>query len=254
MWLVLDIGNSAIKGGHIKSGHLVSDFRITAPFSHSTVKDCFHQHLPIEELTRIGIASVVPESLSLVQSVLEEETGLPIETISYRMKMPFTLAYQTPETMGTDRLAAAAAAWLLFGKSEGNEPRPVVALDAGTAVTYEVIDEKGVFCGGTISPGPRLLRDALNYGTAQLPVVPLVLPDTPVGRSTTEALQAGIMYPFLDSVQGMLNRIETTLATPPIVIATGGWGGFLHEHLTSIVHFAPHLVLEGISLLMEMNG
>jgi type III pantothenate kinase len=171
------------------------------------------------------------------------------------MKLPFKLAYRTPETLGTDRLAAAAAAWLLYGRGESRRvSRGVIALDAGTAFTYEVIDRNGVYQGGTISPGPGLMQRSLNRDTAQLPEVPLSLPDAPIGRSTVEAIQAGIMYGFIESVRGLLNRIDGMLGEDAFVVVTGGWGTLIKEHVSDVDAFEPHLVLEGVRLLMEMNG
>ncbi|MFQ5572290.1 MAG: type III pantothenate kinase, partial [Rhodothermales bacterium] len=176
------------------------------------------------------------------------------EDIHVEMKLPFTLAYETPHTLGTDRLAAAVAAWTMHGLTDNHDPRCIVALDAGTAITYDVVDQFGVFRGGAIGAGPQLLNAALSKGTAQLPSVPTELPTTPIGRSTQEALQAGIMYAFLDGVQGLLARIGDTLEDAPFVVATGGWADFLHTHLNAIDHVEPHLVLHGIRILMALNG
>ena len=100
--------------------------------------------------------------------------------------------------------------------------------------------------------GPGLVRDALSRGTAQLPPVSLALPATPVGRSTAEALQAGILFGFLDGVRGMLGRLHHHLGARPIVVATGGWADFLKAHLDEIDHVEPHLVLHGIRTLMTL--
>jgi type III pantothenate kinase len=170
--------------------------------------------------------------------------------VRHGMHLPFALQYDTPHTLGNDRLAAAAAAWLRYGK---DVTRSVVAVDAGTAVTFEVVDGRGVYRGGPIGAGPGLLRRALREGTAQLPAVPLELPEEIIGRSTQEAIQSGIMYGFLDGVAGILHRIEERLGTPPFIVTTGGWGAFLHEYLPSVDACDPHLVLHGIHLLMGLN-
>jgi type III pantothenate kinase len=130
----------------------------------------------------------------------------------------------------------------------------VIALDAGTAFTYEVIDRNGVYQGGTISPGPGLMQRSLNRDTAQLPEVPLSLPDEPIGRSTVEAIQAGIMFGFIESVRGLLNRINGMLREDAFVVVTGGWGTLIKEQVSDVDAVEPHLVLEGVRLLMEMNG
>ena len=255
MWLTLDIGNSAVKGGVFEGDRLMDPFRI--PLRREDGEGSWEAevetHLRGRAITRIGVASVVPAMTPRVEA-LAARLNVRAEVIHHRMRLPFTLAYETPHTLGTDRLAAAAAAWVLYGQTEDQGPRPVVALDAGTAVTYEVVNRTGVFIGGTIAAGPYLIREALARGTAQLPAVPLDLPLTPIGRSTHEALQAGIMYAFLDSVRGMLDRIRQHLGERPFVVTTGGWRDVLHTHLDAVDHVDPHLVLHGIRVLMTLNA
>ena len=252
MWLVLDIGNSALKGGFFEGDQLKHPFRISWPGEDTSAswETAFEEHLRGLSVTRAGIASVVPEATPRVQALLDRLAKIKAEMIHHQMRLPFTLAYQTPHTLGADRLAAATAAWTRYGQDES---RAVVALDAGTAVTYDVVDRTGVFRSGVIGAGPHLLREALTHGTAQLPPVPLERPATPIGRTTQEAIQAGIMYAFIDSVRGMLDRIGARLDEKPVVVATGGWSPFLKEHLDTIDHIDPHLVLHGIRVLMKLK-
>jgi len=255
MWLVLDIGNSAVKGGFFEGEALQHPFRLPLPDAETTAswEAAFEAHLAHRSVTRLGIASVVPSVLSHTLSLLDRYTAAPAERIHHGMRLPFTMAYATPHTLGADRLAAAAAAWARYRSGAERPPHSVVALDAGTAVTCEVVDRSGVYLGGIIGAGPYLLREALTHGTAQLPAVPLELPPSPIGGSTLEALQAGIMYAFIDSVHGMLGRIRQCLNDTPVVVATGGWRWLLKTHLGGIDHFDPHLVLHGIRVLMALN-
>lgn len=200
-------------------------------------------------IDRAGICSVVPASTERLTRVLGAR-GLRVTTVGCRMRLPIEMAYLTPETLGADRLAAAAAAWVIHGSEKR---RSVVALDAGTALTYEVVDRDGTYLGGAIGPGPALMQGALHRETAQLPDVPLELPDKPIGRSTVEAIQAGIMYGFIESVRGLLRRIDEALGEETVVVATGGWGRFLRGHLDEVDAFDAHLVLQGVRILMKMN-
>ena len=243
-----------MKGGFFDGDRLDAPFR--APLHQDGTpmpwEATLETHLLNRPLTRAGLTSVVPAVTPRVAALVHRVSAVKAEIIDHHTPLPFTLAYETPETLGTDRLAAAAAAWVLFGRHEDETPRPVVALDAGTAVTYEVVDQHGIFRGGTIGAGPRLIRETLARDTAQLPVVALDLPSSPIGRSTHHALQAGIMYAFLDSVSGMLDRISDALGERPYVVATGGWSTLLSTHLDTIDHIEPHLVLHGIRVLMTL--
>jgi type III pantothenate kinase len=251
MWLALDIGNSAAKGGFFDGDALLHPFRVpwSAGEPAASWEATFEAHLRDRPVTRAGVASVVPTATPRVQALLGRLAQVEAEVIHHQMRLPFALAYETPHTLGVDRLAAAAAAWTRYGPD-----RAVVALDAGTAVTYDVVDRSGVFRGGAIGAGPELMRQALAHGTAQLPPVPLEQPVTPVGRTTQEAIQAGLMYAFIDSVRGMLDRISASLGEPPVVVATGGWSLFLKERLDALDHVDPHLVLRGVRALMLLNG
>lgn len=256
VFLALDIGNSAVKGGIFQDGTIERifhvDVAVAEPNSEAAVGTwtrALREHVSDVEVDRVGVASVVPEVAPIAESALRELTGAEVGTVDTDADLPFRLAYETPQTLGADRLAAAAAAWMLHGCS-GDTNRSVVAIDAGTAVTYEVVDRSGVYRGGAIAAGPVLMQRALRTGTAQLPTVPLVFPDEVVGRSTREAMQSGVMWGFVDSVRGMLTRIDATLDDDPVVIVTGGWSEVLAHHLDDVDHVIPHLVLEGVRLLV----
>ena len=252
MELALDAGNSALKGGLFDGDDVAATFRLALRPSEGPEAwaSALASHLAGRRVERIGLASVVPAVTAHLEAVLPRLVGAAPLVIRHTLALPFRLAYETPETLGTDRIAAAAAA---FARYSDAGRRSVVALDAGTAVTLEVVEAGGVYRGGVIGAGPQLVRQALAGGTAQLPTVPLVLPPSAVGRSTQEALQAGILYGFLDGVRGLLRRTADALGAAPAVVATGGWSPFLAEHLDAIDDVDPHLVLRGIRVLMQLN-
>lgn len=256
MWLTLDIGNSAAKGGLFDGTALQEVFHVDHDgLDAEAWQRTFRTTLGDRSLERIGVASVVPKAASAASEALVQLTGCVPEPIHPAMHLPFRLGYETPDTLGVDRLAAAAAAWVRYGQAQaGRRARSVVAIDAGTAVTLDVVTRDGVYAGGTIGPGPELLARALRDGTAQLPEVPLALPDRLVGRSTEEAMQSGIMYGFVESTRGLLARIGAALGDAPAVVATGGWSTLLAEEIDAIADVAPHLVLDGIRTLMGINA
>ncbi len=247
MQLAFDIGNSALKMGLYNGSKLVRSER--AGLSSSETTALIENVVTRETVAWASIASVVPNAAHHVVQVLESH-GVPIQMVHHAVRLPFRIAYQTPETLGADRIAAAAGAWLRHGHPGR---RGVVAVDAGTAVTCEVVTKDGTYLGGTIAPGPALMQRALNTETAQLPDVPLDVPETPIGRTTREAIQAGVLLGFIDSVQGMLRRISEQLGESPAVVVTGGWGPSLRGHLERIDAFEPNLVLEGARAIGEMN-
>lgn len=253
MQLALDIGNSATKGGLFDGERLYRTFRIaTRPTDGASWQRALHSEVENLEIDRAGITCVVPTATEPVQAAVRETVGAGALVIRPSLHLPFEMAYETPETLGMDRLAAAAAAWVQHGRVKDNSSHSVVTLDAGTAITVDVTTHEGAYLGGSIAPGPLLQRQALTQGTAQLPSIPLQLPDTPVGSSTRTALQSGIMFGIIDSTQRMIQRVLATLEHP-YVVATGGWSRFLTEHIPEIDRVAPDLVLYGIVHLMELN-
>jgi type III pantothenate kinase len=273
MDIVLDIGNSAVKGAlFAQGGELERAFRLDLTPASASRAD-WQQALrdavtPTPE--RAGVSSVVPTAAEHARAALRAGWGLTdafaVRADAKDVHLPFELGYRTPATLGADRLAAAAAAWLRYGKdndpgkdNDSRAARSVVALDAGTALTYEVVradaEGGGVYEGGAIAPGPALLRRTLASDAAQLPSVPLgALPPSPIGSSTQNALQSGLLYGLIDSADGMIRRLTDTLPDAPVVVATGGWSHFLREHLPDrIPQHAPHLVLRGVHALMRLN-
>ncbi len=251
MWLTVDIGNSAVKLGWFEDSSLVRVERF--PPGPPPPGDALLHTFGAFPVERTGVSSVVPAVTPAWVDLLRLVPGAPVCVVHARLRFPFRPAYRTPDTLGADRLAGAAGAWYLHHMA-GNPAAPgMLIIDAGTAVTIDVVDHDGVYRGGTIGPGPGMIRDALHHATAQLPSVALELPVSPIGTGTVEALQSGILYGFLDATQGMIERISGILPHPPVVFATGGWAGFLSEHVPAIDHVEPHLVLYGIRLLAEIN-
>ena len=123
---------------------------------------------PVKEGALVA-SSVKPEWTDLVREVVRDTLGQELLVIGQEVPLPMETAVDSALTVGTDRLCAAAAAYAVV---EG----PVVVADFGTAVTVDLVDEEGVFVGGTISPGFNLALDALNQRTARLPKVEMQKP------------------------------------------------------------------------------
>jgi type III pantothenate kinase len=247
VFLAIDVGNSAVKGGLFDGTELGHVFSVSAG-ADGAWADALAPHLGDVSVEGVGIASVVPETTEAVTDALRRYTDASPVHVRPTMPLPFRLDYETPDTLGMDRLAAAAAGWTQYGR-RADPARSVIVVDAGTAVTGEVVHRDGIYQGGVIAAGPALVRRALRGGTAQLPEVLLELPADPVGDSTQSAIQSGIMWGFVDLVRGMTDRLAGTLPDEPIVVLTGGWSALLADHLDAVNAVTPHLVLEGVHVL-----
>jgi len=252
MLLVFDIGNSAVKGAIFDGSTCVQRMHFSAEeiYSPTGILDGLTIALDEREVTEVGFVSVVPQITDRVRMAVQIALGLQMTGFSAQSEIPITINYDTPETLGADRIASVVAAHSLFGLAE-KPARSVIVIDAGTAVTCDVVSAEGVYQGGSIGAGPRIIGEALASSTAQLPAVDLEIPPQLPPRSTKTAVQAGIMYGFLDAVDGMAGRLSEMVSDDPLVVATGGWADWLNEHSSQVDRAAADVVLEGVRLLME---
>lgn len=243
-FLAIDIGNSSTKAARFNGASWGK--RIVIP----RVEDVRAGLKPfLEEKIPCGIASVVPKQTDVIREICPE----PPFVVGTDSSLPFALAYGTPQTLGADRLAAAAGAWFLYGQPEN---RPILALTAGTTLTLTAVDVQNgepVLLGGAILPGPDLLRRVLSQGTAQLPFVNLEDVPPAIGTTTEESIQIGIDASLFDAATAVITRTADSLSARPIVVATGGWASQLSER-TGLVDFVDsNLVFEGIRRLTLLN-
>ncbi|MFT5143886.1 MAG: type III pantothenate kinase [Rhodothermales bacterium] len=244
--LVIDVGNTLTKVGDPGPGNSWKVERMLSDDLVGYLQGRLAGESPESARVRVGLCSVVP---SAAKAVLDVLAGRAPFVVSHTVRLPFEMAYETPETLGNDRIAAASAAVLTYAVPN----QPVLVVDAGTAVTYEVVDAGRVYRGGAIAPGPTLLHRALHAGTAQLPRTSGPPPNGPVGRSTVDAIRSGIHFGFVDAVAGMIRRLKQEAGEGCLVVATGGWAPKLAALIPDIEIVDPNLVLTGVLRLMELD-
>lgn len=247
MFLAIDIGNSSLKIGLYDGDDWAKTFQIehAALRSENKLQSLLTEH----HIGAVGIASVVPETTARVSQLLKQ-SGTPDPLIvSANIDLPFSIGYKTPETLGADRIAAVAGALSFLDRHDLSPP--LVIVDAGTAVTIEVVSEERIYVGGAISPGPALLQSALATGTAQLPEVEWEYPASSIGTSTTDAIQAGLVIPFLGGIRNLLRQTIEEAGDSAVVLATGGWASWLASHISEVQHVVSTLVLDGVRVLKE---
>lgn len=254
MWLLIDIGNSSSKVGLFDptsgTGRVPGEVIRTARFEHGVHQvSALREFVGNESISRAGAVTVVPSQRVLWGDAVRDLVDVDLGFFDHQSVLPVSLTYDTPHTLGHDRIAAAVGGWTRFGVPG---ERGVIVVDAGTAVNIEVVLPDGTYPGGVIAAGAELMRNALGGGTAQLPHVDLERPASPVGRTTREAIQSGILHGLLDSVSGMVDRIGKSEGASFNVVTTGGWGAWLIEELRVDWACDRNLVLKGISDLMRL--
>jgi type III pantothenate kinase len=185
--------------------------------------------------------------------MVETLTGCEPLVVGPGVRTGINVQYDTPTTLGSDRLVDALAARERFGA-------PVVAVDFGTATTFNVVDQSGDFVGGAIAPGVGLAADALAEAGAQLRRVDVMSPpsSTAVGRNTDDSMRSGILLGYADLVDGLLVRIDAELGQsagqPTPVVATGGMAPVIAPLVDRITAVDPDLTLDGLRLVAQANG
>ncbi len=260
MILVLDIGNSSAKAGLwdglrvVRSARIAAEADLRSLLASAGAEAGTHACTGAGTgtgsggITAAGAVSVVPGRNEMWTRLVHAVTGHSLTFFNAHSALPFAMRYETPDTLGADRVAAAVGAWHLAGR---RPDQAAVVIDAGTAVNFEVVRGDGAYIGGIIAPGPELMRRSLNAGTAQLPLIPLVDPAGVTGASTEKALQSGVMNGFLSMTRGLLAGLLAEEASGAYVAATGGWAAWLADRLAGIDEVRPDLVLEGVAALVQ---
>jgi type III pantothenate kinase len=154
--------------------------------------------------------------------------------------------YENPREVGADRIVNAVAAYQLLGG-------PVIAVDFGTATTFDCVSAEGEYLGGVIFPGIHISMEALFERASMLHRVEIARPRNVIGRTTTGALQSGLLYGYAGVVDSMVERIRGELGRDARVVATGGLAHRVANESRAIDRVEPFLTLEGLRIIFEKN-
>jgi pantothenate kinase type III len=175
---------------------------------------------------------------------LEKRLPFPVTLAGREFPVPIVNLCRRPERTGVDRLLSGYAAGILYG-------RPALVVDFGTALTFNVVDGDGAFCGGAIVPGVNLAAGALESGCFQLPRIDVSVAPPGVGRDTEEAIASGLLNGYVGLVDHMVRTLQERAGLQCRVVATGGEAGLIAPRTATIEQIDPDLTLRGISLAYE---
>ena len=245
MLLLIDIGNTHTHVGRVKrsgQGKIQGQMRLpTEWWASGRAQGRLRKMLGGAEPHAVALCSVVPKA-SRAARQLCRELRVPHFELSARTVRGLGIRYPRPQTIGADRIANALACVHHFGS-------PSIAVDFGTAVTFDVVDGAGNYVGGIIGPGMAILSEYLHEKTALLPRIRLRAVDRIIGRSTEEAMLIGAVRGYRGLVRQLVAELKTALRAPRLpVIATGGDARLLTRGMREITAVRPDLTLEGIRL------
>lgn len=238
--LVIDSGNTQAKTGLFDKGQLIATHH-TKNFDKSFFDRLFAQY-PIKK-TIIASVSHHPEA---IRELLTPHQ-IPVLVASPSLKFPFDIEYKTTETLGIDRLAAVAGATELF---PGHN---LLIIDAGTAITYEIVTKDNSYLGGNIAPGMQMRFKALNHYTSKLPLCTSDSWQEWVGTTTQEAIAAGVIQGIINEMEGYDRLMQERFSNYKMII-TGGDADFFAKKLKNPIFVNLNLVLSGLNRILEHNA
>lgn len=240
--LVVDIGNSFAKAGLFVGGQLQQTF------PQLKVEESY-QLIAKNNFDALMVSSVAGNMADLEEKMANHPYHFLLNAST---PLPFTNHYQTPQTLGTDRIAAVAGGLSLF------PDQAILAIDAGTCITYDIADAQKNYWGGSISPGLQMRAKAMHTFTSRLPLVSISqkeVKEVPLaGQSTSSALQSGVLHGTLAEITQMIRMYGDKFGDLQVVIC-GGDAILLNQgiRVAQTVTIVPELILIGLNRILEHN-
>jgi len=252
--LAVNIGNTNTVLGVFRRDELVWQWRLSTQVERTAdeVAVLFAGLLEQEglsfsrEITGVVVSSVVPTMTQALRDMTDRYFNFPAVVVEPGTKTGLPILVDNPREVGADRIVNALAASTRYGC-------PCIAIDFGTATTFDAVSAKGEFVGGVISPGVQVSNASLSSATARLPQVELHPPRSVIGRNTVESIQSGLIFGTAGEVDELIHRLKAELGESTVVVATGGLAPVVIPHCKGIDHHDPWLTLEGLRLVFERN-
>lgn len=236
MNVVIDSGNTYSKVGWFEGAQLI---RYTTRLDFQEMIAAVRADLP---------ENLLFSSVSYSVTDFENALGEPLNVfdLSPETLLPIQKNYDTPKTLGADRIAAAAGANFLYPGED------LVVIDMGTCITYDLVDKTATFQGGLISPGVKMRFNAMHSFTKRLPLVEPETDPELIGKNTRGAMQSGVMNGVLAEMQGIIERYRHK--SPDLrVLLCGGDAAFFESSLKPPIFAVPELVLVGLNRILTYN-
>ncbi len=241
MTLLLDIGNTHTHVGIARGKRIAPHDVVPTPhWQGPKAKSWLQRFLRNKSVDHATICSVVPTATRAARTVLGE-MGIHPKVLTHR-NCGLEIDYPKPASVGPDRLANALAGRAQYGG-------PVVIVDFGTAVTFDIVDARGRYTGGIIAPGLAAMTDYLHEKTALLPRIAIRDTRSVIGKSTEQAMRIGAVHGYRGLISGLIAELRRELRVRRLpVVATGGAARVIARQCPEISDVQPLLTLEGLRL------
>ncbi len=239
MNLIIEQGNTSSKVAVYDKGEIIDSF-VFKTFGVGAIEPLFDRY----PLT-FGILSTVIDTDKELVAFLESRLSRFV-FLDEHIPLPVSIRYETPHTLGRDRLAA------VVGAHAAAPGRNLLVIDAGTAITYEVVEAGGIYLGGNISPGMTTRFKALNFYTRKLPLVAEEEHIPLVGTHTQAAIRAGVVNGIVYEMDGYIDVLKKKYPDL-LVFLTGGHSFYFERRLKNSIFADINLVLTGLNRILEYN-
>ena len=240
MNLIVDAGNRLVKLAVFEKQNIIFRQTVEAEdIARQVMQVC--EHYP--EIKRSIVSSVanLDRKVIAILAIFCE-----VHELDHTSKTPFKNSYATPQSLGMDRIALATAAF--YYNPKGN----TLVIDAGTCVTYDMINDYGEYLGGAISPGLHMRYSALQEYTAKLPLLQPEEPLDIIGNSTDTSIHSGVVNGICFEIDEVIGQYKSRFSDLTVIL-TGGDAQFLSKRLKNTIFADSKFLLEGLNYLLEYN-
>ena len=230
----IDIGNTRTKAAVFKNSTMLSEFVIHQP-------DDLHTFIQTQQPEYVVMCAVGAGADEVADQI--ENHKVQLLRVTSKTEFPFVINYETPHTLGMDRVAGVAAAQHYYpGKN-------CLVIDLGTCITYDFLSSENIYSGGAIAPGMQMRLKAMHEFTHKLPQPELAWPLDFEGKSTNQALLSGVCVGVADEINGKIERYTQRYGDVQILLC-GGNSAMLAKHIKNNIFAVPSLVLEGLNQIL----
>ncbi len=236
MNICIDIGNTSAKLGFFNNDQLADVYQHV---SDRSIIKLLKAHCPdrvIISSVRKGIGKIIEQSKKIAETLV----------LNYQTPLPVKSTYQSPETLGMDRIAATVGAKFIYPNCN------CLIIDAGTCITYDIVDASGIYHGGGISPGVEMRLKSMHKFTSKLPIVASKGIPELIGKTTAECMRSGAVWGAIAELEGIIARYRQFYDNLTIIIC-GGDAFFFESKIKDHIFANPNLVLFGLNQILRFN-
>jgi type III pantothenate kinase len=250
MNLIIDIGNTLIKVA-IFSADELAVLSTGEALDEPALRKLIDEHKPAAAIVssvralpvqQAGNGPALPPELQFIAN-----QGFPVLVAGTHLKLPVTMRYDTPETLGTDRLAAAIAAAARFPGEHS------AVVNTGSCLTIDFVNDKNEYLGGTIAPGLMMRLQAMHHFTGRLPLIAELSDNHAlIGRTTKDSMLSGAINGMSAEIDGIISQRQKEIGFFNVILS-GGDGKIFVKKLKSSIFAVENIVLQGLNLMLKHN-